>query len=128
MFKGGRGGGGGGWRLRGGLQGFLPGQVLQRLAEQIIDDVEEAGFNSASCGRTSKRGSGGAVLRRGEALAVVTWKIGHHFCELHCILQSLALVFMRQSTEAFGRISCVFYVIVDPDPEVDSPFDSSLFC
>ena len=31
------------------------------------------------------------------------------------------LVFLRQSTEAFGRISCVFHVIVDLDPEVDSP-------
>ena len=32
---------GGGWRHRGVLQGLLPGQVLQRLAVQIFDDVDE---------------------------------------------------------------------------------------
>ena len=29
-------------------------------------------------------------------------------------------MFMRQSTEGFGRIPCIFYVKVDSDPEVDS--------
>ena len=44
------------------------------------------------------------------------------FFHLHCIWQSLALVFLPQSKEACGRCSCVFYVIVDPDPKVGSPF------
>ena len=61
---------------------FSSDMVLQRLAEQIIEDVDEeeiskvfsqgkAGFNSASWSGTAMRGSGGAVLRR---LAVLTWK------------------------------------------------------
>ena len=41
-------------------------KVLQRFVEQIIDDSRWAwtGFNSASWSRPSKRGSGGAALRR----------------------------------------------------------------
>ena len=69
--------------------------VLQRLAEQIIKDVGKAGFNSASWSRTSKPGSGGAVLRRVEPRAVLTWKPGHYFCEL-LFWRTLALVVMRQ--------------------------------
>ena len=36
LWRGGAAGGGG--RLRGGLQGLLPGRVLQRFEEQIIDE------------------------------------------------------------------------------------------
>ena len=99
---------GGGWRLRGGRQGFLPRQVLERLVEQTMGDEEEifkvsfqdrVGFNSASWSRTAKRGSGGAVLRRdaapGRSRAVLTWKFGHYFYEL-LFWQALAFVYMRQ--------------------------------
>ena len=83
------------------------GQVLQRLAEQIIEDAEEeetfkiffqdkVGFNNASWSRTAVCGSGGAVLRREEARAVLTSKPGHSFFEPQCIWQSRALEFMRQ--------------------------------
>ena len=81
-------------------------RVLQCLVEQIIeaDMVCKAGFNSGSWSRTSKRGSGGEVLRRDRALglarAVLTWKLGHYFF-VSLFWQTLFLVFMRQSTEAF---------------------------
>ena len=44
---------------------FSMDRVLQRLAEQIIEDdiLGRAGFNSASWSRTARRASGGAVLR-----------------------------------------------------------------
>ena len=48
---------------------FLDG-VLQRFVEQVVEDgifVGKTGFNNASWSRTSMRGSGGAVLRRGDA-------------------------------------------------------------
>ena len=93
-----------GWRHRGVLRGLLPGQVLQRLAEQIIEDVDEEEICGAALGR--------------EPLAVLNWKPGHYFFEPHCTWQSLAFVFMRQSTEAVGIISRIFYVKVNSDPEV----------
>ena len=40
-----------------------------------------------------------------------------NFCEL-LFWQTLALVFKRQSTDAFGRISCLFYVKMNSDPQV----------
>ena len=106
---------------------FPKGRNLSRARATAGDDIlGRAGFNGSSLSRTARRGTGGAVLRRdaapGRVRAVLTWKPGHQFFEPHCIWQSLAPVFMRQSTGALGRISCVLYVIVDPDPEVDSPF------
>ena len=69
-----------------------------------------AEFNSAPWSRTSKSGSGGAVLRRDAAIgrdrSVFTWKHGHCFLEL-LSWQTLALVFMRQSTGSFGIISYI---------------------
>ena len=61
-----------------------------------------SGFNSASWSRISKRGSGGAVLRRfagGRARAVLTLKPKHYFYEL--IVLALAPGFMPcvQTTE-----------------------------
>ena len=51
------------------------------------------GFNSASWSRTSKRGYGGAILRRDQVCrAVPTWKPGHYFNEL-LFWQTLALMF-----------------------------------
>ena len=75
----------------------------------------------ASWSRTSKRGSGGAVLRRDEALAVLTWKPGPCFHEL-LFWQTLALRVHATVTEAFGRISSVVCVMVDLGPEDDAPF------
>ena len=51
------------------------------------------GFNSASWSRTSKRGYGGAILRRDQVCrAVPTWKPGHYFYEL-LFWQTLAFMF-----------------------------------
>ena len=87
---------------------FSQDKVLQRCVEQIIDDIGPGqGFNSASWSRTAWRGSGGAVLRRDHVTR--TARIGnpeHYFYEPVAV--TLALVFMRQSTKAFGRISCGF--------------------
>ena len=88
------------------LDVFYLDRVLQRLVEQIIEAhmVGKAGFNSASWSRTSERGSGGEVLRRDRALglarAVLNWKLGHYFF-VSLFWQTLFLVFMRQSTQAF---------------------------
>ena len=74
--------------------------------------------HSASWARTSKRGSGGAIsdvlqllfvlaLFSPEKLDIISTSpivsCGHS-----------AFVFVRQSTEVFGRIYCVFHVIVVP--------------
>ena len=64
--------------------------------------------NASRLSRAVWRRSGGAVLRRGQAARVVrTGNPGQCFYELVAV-PLLALVFMRQSTKAFGRISCVF--------------------
>ena len=92
-------------------------KVLQRFVEQIIDDdkVVLAGFNSVSWSRTSKRpaskvcrGSGGAVLRRGHLARAVSPGNPDFTSTSSLFWLTLALVFMRQSLEAFGRISCGF--------------------
>ena len=111
---GGRGGAGGG----GGVsvevfKVFSLDKILQRLVEQIIQDDSwvGTGVNSASWSRTSwrtasvLRGSGGAVFRRVEARALLTWKPGHCFFE-PVAETLLALVFTCLSTDAFGKISC----------------------
>ena len=127
---------GGGAGAAVGLQVLLPQQFLQRFVEQIIEDAgtEEVfkvfsegkvgGFISASWSRTTLRGSGSAVLRRDRARAVLTWKPEHFSTSPPSVSGSpLALVFLRQTTKPFGRISCgFFYVSVYPDTEVDSPF------
>ena len=82
-----------------------------RLVEQIIEDVgTEEVFKvfSLACETNSVRcGSGGAVLRRDcVACGFSVGNPGHYFYEPVAV--TLAFVFMRQSTKAFGRISCGF--------------------
>ena len=62
------------------------------------------------------RGSGGAVLRRGQVAHALARKPGHYFYEL-LFWQTLVLC-LRQSTEAFGRFSSIFYVKANSHPEV----------
>ena len=87
-------------------------KVLQRFAEQILDDqvvdrvqqrFEEQDFEVP---RVSLVQSGGVVLRRGQAARALARKPGLYFYEL-LFWQTLALC-LRQSTEAFGIMSSVF--------------------
>ena len=123
---------GGGAEAAVGLQVLLPGQFLFRFVEQIIEDdrVVDAGteevFKVFSQGSLSAlRGAEprcvGVAAPLSDVIELVLFSLGNldTFCEPFCIWQSLAPVFFRQSTKAFGRISCGF---LDPDPEVDSPF------
>ena len=107
---------------------FSQDSVLQRFVEQIIDeDMVEEIFKVFSqdsewvhqrfVEQNHEAAWRGAVLRREEAHEVPR-KPGHRFHEPFC-WQSLALMIIRQSTEAFDFLR--FSVIVDPDPEVVSP-------
>ena len=69
--------------------------------------------------RVGRRGSGGAVLRRGEAGTVHTWKPGHYFYEL-LVWQTLALVSCLQWL--LEQFLAVFDVKVHTNPKVDSHF------
>ena len=105
----------------------FPGQRTRVWRSSSFSPRTASGFNSslwsrttrrpASCSCAAWRGSGGAVLRREEALTLSpleTWT-------LFRLCQTLALVFIRQSMNAFGRISCVFHVKVALDLEVVWP-------
>ena len=129
--EGGRGGAAVGWRLRGGLQGLHPGRVLQRLAEQIIEDVgmeeifkvfsqESEGFQrfveqtmKQRHARAAWRGSDGAVLRREDAREVHLNR-GRYFYE-HLVSGSLApFASVCGDCEYFHD----FLRVLDSDPEV----------
>ena len=100
-----------------GLQGVLPGQVLQHFAEQTIEDVARRkssrssprarwGFNSASWSRTALRGSGGAGLRRERARAVLTRK-PWHFLRAPLYV-AVALVFCVSQQRLLDEFLAVF--------------------
>ena len=148
----------GGWLLRGGLPGFLPGWILQRLAEQIIEDVDEEElmaffqarawvqqrFVEQKCeawvsplidvklAQLSRASSPWTFLQRLAKQIMEDVIVGKaEFTVLRgAERRSVGLVapfsdvlqLLRQSTEVFGRIYCVFYVIVVPDFDFDSPF------
>ena len=102
---------------------FLQDRVLQRFVEQNFEPL---------CVVLVEvwRGSVGAVLRRDQVRSLcLTWKPGHYFHELLFLL-TFALVFIRQSTEAFGRISCgghrtLFFETGDCASEVSQNFGMS---
>ena len=94
---------------------FSQNKVLQRFAQQIIDDkvvdrvqqrFEEQDLEAPPrLSRAIWRKSGGAVLPRGQVARALTWKPGHYFYELPCTWQTLA---PDTSVGGFGRISHIF--------------------
>ena len=84
------------------------------------------------------RGSGGAVLRRDQARAVLTWKPGHHFCallvsggQLSPIRQILRFMFSMNGgyggwrrLKGFGRFVLHFRA---PSHGVESPLSTEFF-
>ena len=103
-------------RCRGGLQGLLLGQVLQRFAEQTIDEdgVEEI-FQVFSQ-------DGEWVHQRFVQQNFEAWVALFSPGNLDIISSSPLLAVTHPgcvSLEVFGRISRIFYVKVNSDPEVE---------